>query len=117
MAALAEVDWTQENRKSWSGFQRRITRDYQIYQALGYNYCPGSYKVNIATKDTNNVVQVTLQSEIYKPDIRYTTNNSLPTMQSERYSGPFQVQKGAIIRAAVFVDGKLMEEPAVLNIK
>ncbi len=117
MAALAEVDWTQENRKSWSGFQRRITRDYQIYQALGYNYCPGSYKVNIATKDTNNVVQVALSSEIYKPDIRYTTNNSLPTMQSERYSGPFQVQKGAIIRAAVFVDGKLMEEPAVLNIK
>ncbi len=113
MAALAEVDWTPKDRKSWPDFQRRITRDYLIYKALGYNYCPGSYKVSIIAKDTTGSVLVSLQSEIYKPDTRFTLDGTVPTMQSEKYSGPFKVQKGTTIQSAIFVKGKLMEEPSV----
>ena len=117
MAALAEVDWTPVKRKSWPSFQRRIAREFSIYKALRYNYCPGSYKVNISTKNTAQKVQVTLQSEIYHPDIRYTTNGTIPTIHSAKYNGSFQVKPGTKIESAVFVKGKLMEEPSVKLVK
>lgn len=117
MAALAEVDWTTANRKNWPDFQRRITQHYLIYKALGYNYCPGSYKVDIDTKDSANRILVALQSEIYHATIRFTVNDSTLTTHSTKYIQPFIVQPGMTIRSAVFLKGKLMEEPSVKVIK
>ena len=113
MAALAEVDWTPAKEKNWPDFQRRIHEHFQIYKALGYNYCPGSYKVDIVVQDsTKTGYEIALTSEIYHPDIRYTLNGSRPDMQSEKYTKPFTVPAGSKIAAAVFVKGKLMEVPS-----
>jgi len=118
MAALAEVDWTPAKEKNWPDFLRRIQYHYLIYKALGYNYCPGSYKVDIAVQDsTKTGYKIALTSEIYHPDIRYTLNGSRPVLQSKKYERPFTVPKGTKIEAAVFVKGKLMEVPSVRVIK
>ncbi len=117
MAALAEVDWTPVKQKSWPSFQRRIAREFLIYKYLGYNYCPGSYKVNIYTKKGTKSIQVTLQSQIYHPTIRYTLNGTIPTIHAARYSKPFWVKPGTKIESAIFVNGKLMEEPTVKILK
>jgi len=114
MAALAEVDWTGAENKDWHDFQRRINNHFKRYESLGYNYCKGSYKVDIITVPGTdaNTVKVTLESEIYKPEIRYTLNGDIPGTSSPVYKKPFTAKKGDVIKAAVFVNGKLMEKAA-----
>ncbi len=113
MAALAEVVWTPAKEKNWPDFQRRINQHFLIYKALGYNYSPGSYKVDIVVKDsTKSNFRIALQSEIYHPEIYYTLNGSRPSVQSKRYYKPFVVSAGTQINAAVFLNGKLMEVPS-----
>ncbi len=113
MAALAEVVWTPAKKKSWPDFQRRIHEHFLIYKALGYNYCPGSYKVDILVQDsTTTGSKVVLQSEIYHPEIYYTLNGSRPSVQSKKYYKPFVVAAGTQVKAAVFLNGKLMEVPS-----
>ncbi len=115
MAALAEVNWTLPGKKDWHDFQRRINNHFKRYENLGYNYCKGSYKVDIlAEPDTsaNNLFKVTLESEIYKPEIHYTVNGAVPDTASPLYTEPFAANKGDEIKAAVFVNGKLMEKAA-----
>jgi len=118
MAALAEVDWTPANKKNWPDFQRRISQHFLIYQGLGYNYCQGSYHVNIVVKDSMaSGFQVVLQSEIYHPEIHYTKDGSRPSLNSKKYVKPFVVPGGTTIQAAVFVKGKLMEVPSVKRVE
>jgi len=118
MAALAEVVWTPVSKKSWPDFQQRVQKQFKIYKALGYHYCPGSYHVEIIVNDTTAAgFKVALKSEIYHPEIHYTLDGSLPTKNSEKYTKPFETKKGTTVQAAVFVDGKLMEKPGVKKIK
>ncbi len=118
MAALAEVDWTTAGRKNWSSFQKRINYQFDLYKTFGYSYCKGSYKVYIVEKKYNSkYVEVVLHSEIYHPDIRYTTDGTTPTYKSEKYKKPFLIPKGTIIKAAIFVNDKLMETPTIREIK
>ena len=114
MAALAEVDWTPADNKNWNDFQRRINNHFQRYNYLGYNYCPGSYKVDItALSDKNdNKYTVILESEIYKAEIHYTVNGDAPDTASPVYKSRFKANKGDIIKAAIFINGKLMEKPS-----
>lgn len=113
MAALAEVNWTPAKEKNWPDFQRRIHEHFLIYKALGYNYCPGSYKVDIVVQDsTETGYKIALSSEIYHPEIRYTLNDSRPSMQSKKYYKPFVIPAGTQVKAAVFLNGKLMEVPS-----
>lgn len=39
MAALAEVVWTKNQPKDWTGFQARAKTFSQLYGAMGWNYC------------------------------------------------------------------------------
>ncbi|WP_333863840.1 FN3 associated domain-containing protein, partial [Chitinophaga sp.] len=50
---------------------------------------------------------VTLQTDSYRPEIRYTLNGDDPTAASRPYHQPFEVEMPVNIRAAVFQQGKL----------
>jgi len=115
MAALAEVDWCEPENKDWPDFQRRVNDHFQLYDALGLNYSHGSYKIDISSvpDGSSNTLVVSLESEIYNPDIRYTTDGSDPKPTSAKYTGSLTLAPGSTIKAAVFVDGKLMEKPVV----
>ncbi len=118
MAALAETDWTPAKERNWPDFQRRVSQHFLIYKALGYNFSTGSYKVDIVMQDsTKSGFRVALQSEIYHPEIHYTTDGSRPTLNSKKYDRAFVVPRGTTIQAAVFVKGKLMEVPGVKLVK
>lgn len=109
MAALAEVVWTDPDKKSWKSFQRRINNHFKRYQALKWNYCPGTY--NITYSITNDIdsttLKVTMETEIYKASIRYTTDGSNPVLKSSEYKKALHLPKGTLLKAAVFKGGKL----------
>jgi len=109
MAALSEVLWTMPIKKSWGDFQRRVNNHFKRYNAFGWNYCPGTYKLDISEKkDTaNGGYQVTIESEIYKPEIRYTLDGSDPTPQSDLYTGILQLMPTVEVKAAIFENGKI----------
>lgn len=115
MAALSEVDWCQPNNKNWPDFQRRVNDHFQIYDALGLNYCPGSFKVEVASAQDSisNRHVVRLESEIYGPEIRFTTDGTIPAATSELYTRPLSLESGTNLQAAVFVDGIMMEKPTL----
>jgi hexosaminidase len=55
-----------------------------------------------ATPILNNAVQVTLQSSLPGSTIRYTTDNSLPTLHSPLYSAPVNITKTGTLKALLF---------------
>ena len=53
-----------------------------------------------------DTLRVTLQSNSYNSEIHYTLDNSAPSTDSPVYEKPFLLSKTAIIKAAVFRNGK-----------
>ena len=111
MIALAEVVWTPKKRQNWKRFIKRLNNHYDRLEILDVNYCEGSFKIEINSKtDTSGKVSVHLESEIYDPEIHYTTDGSIPDINSPLYSKAFEIDSTTIIKAGFFKDGNLIEK-------
>ncbi|RLD91343.1 MAG: beta-N-acetylglucosaminidase [Bacteroidetes bacterium] len=110
MAALAEVVWTDNDKKSWPDFQRRVNNHFKRYKALGWNYCPGTYNIAFTQQKEVDITtwKVELETEIYKATIHYTTDGSVPTAQSLKYKHPLHLVKNTIVNAAIFKHDALL---------
>ena len=56
--------------------------------------------------------RMTLRNPNPVGEIRYTLDNAIPTAGSTLYSGPVDLLRSTIVRAAVFVDGKPASMPS-----
>ena len=70
----------------------------------------------------NQPAHMTIRNPNAVGDIRYTVDNSIPTTGSILYTGPVEITRNTIVRAAVFVDGKPASVPTtgyfrILNLK
>lgn len=104
--ALAEVVWTNPENRSWDDFFSRLQKQYGLLQKLEVNYHRPSFQVS--SKGEFDSVQikntVTLSSEQFKPEIRYTVDGSEPKPQSTLYNLPVDLSKTTTIKAATFID-------------
>lgn len=104
--ALAEVAWTSPDKKDWADFEKRLQKHYLLMQRLHLNYYQPAYRVDISgkynLKTKRNTITVT--SEQYEPEIRYTTDGSEPTDSSTLYGEPFSLINTATVKAALFKD-------------
>ena len=57
MAALAEVQWTQPEKKEYNGFLNRLTRLAEIYQRDGLNYAKHVFKAQADTAASEETAQ------------------------------------------------------------
>ena len=105
--AIAENGWTPKEAKNFPNFQQRLQAHYLLLQRMNVNYYrPSAFlEVKEAPAPDNSGNAITLISEIYQPEIRYTTDGSTPSSSSERYEKPFVIQGKANIQAAVFKNG------------
>ncbi len=112
MIALAEVVWSPAKLRNWDHFRQRMSNQFKRLDYMGVNYSKGSFRAEVTTgfdKKTNALL-VTIGSEQLNVPIHYTTNGDDVTIASPLYTSPFEIKKNGIIRAGLFVDGKLKEK-------
>ncbi len=117
--ALSEVVWSPKSVRDWDSFKNRLNSQLPRLDHLGihYDYNPSFALIPITQIDTvKKHIGVTFDSEKYHPDIYYTTDGSLPTIQSISYKSTFYVTGSAVVRAAIFVDGKPQEPVLTLPV-
>jgi hexosaminidase len=112
MIALSEVDWSAKEARNWNSFIARFENIKERLKALNINYSEGTFRLDFVTKYNASAkkMQVSIESEQYNPEIRYTIDGSEPTANSMKYTKPFSIGKSAKIKAAIFRDGKLVRK-------
>ncbi|MCP3895426.1 MAG: family 20 glycosylhydrolase, partial [Bacteroides sp.] len=102
--AIAETGWTENRNKNWNSFCRRMVEEFERMDIMQVKACRNFFDVNINThvEPGSGVLNVVLESFYPNADIRYTTDGSEPTEQSERYTQPFALTGQLDLKAAVF---------------
>ncbi len=118
MIALAEVVWTPKSLRDWDDFRRRLEVRFKTLDRMGINYSKGSFKADIRTgyDAKTGKVMVTLSSEQPGVPIRYSTDGKDPDKGSSLYTGPFAVDGNCILKAALFVNDTMKEEPSEIQL-
>jgi hexosaminidase len=105
--ALAELAWTPVALRNYDHFLNRLRGQKLLMQHEGLpssaQYDEISYT---ATPSQSNTVLVTLHSPLPGGEIRYTTNNSLPTLHSTLYTVPLSIKRTSTIKALLFYKRK-----------
>lgn len=107
MIALAEVAWSQQNRRDWNDFISRMDNQFPRLDYLDVKYSKGSFAVDISTLRDNNRNLVVLSKETNKMGIRYTLDGSNPNASSSLYYKPFELSQSALVKAALFDNDKI----------
>lgn len=112
LAALAEVVWSPKGHRNWGDFSRRMDAQYKRYAKQDINYALSAFQVSAspAVNFENKTLEITLNSEVYQPEIRYTLDGKEPGNRSDIYTGPIEIDQPAVLKAAVFVDGVSMNQ-------
>ena len=110
MSALSEVLWTPAAKKDWENFKVRMQQQYDRYEALGINYAKSAFNVRqqLQIDAARGVAEVSFANDAANTRIYYTLDGSEPTTSSNLYTKPFTLKETATIRAASFVDGKIV---------
>jgi hexosaminidase len=110
--ALAETGWSPKEKKNYADFQKRLQYHYLLLQRKSVNYYRPSSMITVsAIPDTVKKQDlVSFISEQYKPEIHYTTDNSVPGLSSPLYTQPFYTSTQTIINAAIFKNGAIEGE-------
>ena len=115
LAAVAEATWSQPAARDWNGFLSRLPSMLQHYRKLGIGYSDGAFAPDIELEGGASQVlggapaRIKLGNQSAHGQIRYTIDGSEPTLQSPRYSQPFQVSLPVTVKATTFGgDGQLL---------
>lgn len=113
LLALAEVVWTQPENKSWDNFKIRANTAIPFLQQKGYNTYTLSEEpfMELSPNTENKSIDVTLTSERYPVDIRYTVDGTLPSADSMLYESAIEVKDSAMIVAQIFQHGESVGRP------
>lgn len=108
LLAMAEVQWTQPERKDFAHFCRRLDREFTRLEARNVNACRNFYEANSrgAWNSEANRYEVTLSTYCPDAEIRYAVNDTVVTPASPLYTSPLALDSSAVIAAAVFRDGR-----------
>jgi hexosaminidase len=118
LAALSEVAWSKKENKNIDNFLKRLPEQINRYTEMGVNFAKSSFNVTIGTalSENYNSLNIELSTELSGADIYYTLDGTEPTINSEKYSKPFSLDKTLEIKAVSYSNGKLMSKVSSKNI-
>lgn len=118
--ALAEIAWSQKENRDWERFLLSTDNWLMELHQKGIRAAKSMFNIqHHVTADSNRNV-VTL--ECIRPDIqiRYTTDDSMPSSTSPIYEGPISITQTTVIKAATFQDsvrkGEILTLPINRNL-
>lgn len=89
MAALAEVQWTQPEKKDYKDFSTRLVRLMHVYDQYGWNAAKHIFNIKADfSPDTHKKAIIATLNTIDDAPIYYTLDGSQPNSSSLRYSVP-----------------------------
>lgn len=108
MIALAEVVWSKAENRDYNDFIRRMQYQFTILDQLKVNYGKQSSRVeiNLTRADESGKLMINLETELYQPEVRYTTDGTEPSVGSPLYDKPFEITGSATVKAAIMKEGK-----------
>ena len=112
MIALAEVTWSPKVSRNWGDFQKRMQEQFIRLLKMKVNFSRGSFRVDVSTKlDTKTgTVNLLLGSEQFNVPIHFTLDGKDVTENSPAYTAPVEIKGNGIVRAGLFLNGKLREK-------
>lgn len=108
MPALSEVLWSPKDQKNWVGFNNRLQNHFKAYGQKGLHYSPGNFTVQIKPTTNDGKLFVKLLSEVMNGVIYYTLDGSEPTIQSDVYTEPLQINVSCVLKASIAINGRIM---------
>lgn len=114
MAALAEVVWSPKEVRNYEDFAGRLEIQYDRYAAMDARVHPGAdgIEFTVMYDSVNRVFGVTLATELLHGEMHYTTDGSMPTMESPLYTKPIRIDSMTKVRVIVGKDGKQVSKSA-----
>jgi hexosaminidase len=108
MAAMAEIGWTAQARRDWGSFKERLAKQFERYDQAAINWAKSSYEVTLAAGlvPGKKEIKVRLDTESYRPEIRYTLDGQAPSASSTLYAAPIAIKKTTVVKAASFLNGQ-----------
>ena len=106
IAALAEVQWMQPEKKNYEQFLTRLPRLLNLYSKLGYHYA--THVFDVQAKMTPNFETNSLDVELSTIDnapIHYTLDGTEPNASSQQYDGKFSIRENAELKAVALREG------------
>ncbi len=108
MLALAEVLWSPKETREWQNFNERLQTQFKAFEQKGLHYCEGNFIVAIKPVSENGKLSMGLSTEALNGEIYYSTDGSLPTKGSLKYTGPVSITSSTTIKAVTVLHGKVM---------
>ena len=102
MLALAETAWTSKADKNYADFQRRMTLQYKRLDALGVRYhipTVNGLKDRVVFLDS---ATIELSAPLDNMEIYYTTDGSVPTKASKKYTTPLQFSETVTLNTIAY---------------
>ena len=107
MMALSEVAWGTSKPDEYKNFENRVIRHFAILDEKGIKHSTAIYEVDgKASVEQNGKIKYELSSANEPSRIRFTTDGSEPTINSNVYQKPLEITKSQTVKSAYFEDGK-----------
>ncbi len=100
--AIAENAWSSAERKDWNGFSDRLRTKFAQLEAQNIRYANSAFSPWIRHQGVGEAIEYTLDTEVEGLDIYYTTDGTEPNLSSSKFTGPFQLETSATIKARAF---------------
>ncbi|MEO5559755.1 MAG: family 20 glycosylhydrolase, partial [Dokdonella sp.] len=109
LVALAEVLWSPATTHDWNSFVGRLAPQMDRYAMDGIAAAQSAFEVRFASEydPKTQRVKVTLSNQVAQP-IHYTGDGSVPTNTSPLYRDPLTQPVPSTLRAATFMDGRVV---------
>lgn len=100
IAALAELQWTHNDRKDYHSFLDRLQKFIPFYEKQGYNYAVVAFEPagELIEDKASREVSLKLSTYDHAP-IYYTLDGSSPTTRSTPYTEPVKLKGEGVLQA------------------
>ena len=106
LSALAEVAWSQKNIRNIDGFIERLSTHLNRLEKMGINAANHLYDLKSSIQPNNGKVEVRLNALAKAANIYYTTDGSEPSINSNLYNAPFNIESDLQLKAQSFLNNE-----------